>query len=230
MDKNDERKTELPDEEEAVKKKKEALPFYERKSSLVICKAASLAAGILMILSPFFSWRAVLVRADARLTERLSMFDLVKRVFDRQYHESNGRLMLVTSMFLLILLVGAAFIHVARRDQFKPGSAINSLFFFDRLLCKFRLITRLAVPLIGIGAAMVLEHSAVYNALYERLRDTYDSWKSMINMYVQLNDTSDGMRCWLLPGWGCWMFYGGILLYLFAGAFRYLINTLNEDD
>ena len=88
----------------------------------------------------------------------------------------------------------------------------------------------LIMTFLPVVAAFCMKHNEIYALHYEKLNSIYYSWKSMVDMYKQVNGKLSGVHCWFLPGLGCWMFYIGILLFVVAEAFRYVINTLNEDD
>ena len=209
---------------------KEKPPFYERRWPFIFCKIAGAAAGVMLLASPFFGWRAVDVKADVRVHESFSLFDLMKRVLKTGEGWTANQIMGHAVLLLLIFLTGLAFLYIAYRDQFRPGTSKESSFFFDRLISRFRFTSRLILPVFPIVSAVLFERTVVYGVLYEKLYTIYRSWDSLINIYYQVNATKDGQHCWFWPGLGCWFLYAGILLFLVAEGFRYVLDVLNEED
>ena len=217
----------MAEEKRQVKKE---LPFYERKGPVVFCRIAGIAAGVFLLVSPFLSWRVVFVKADKLITERCCLFDVVKYVFSRSYIGGAGKKLLIAFCFIMILLVGIAFLYLSFRDQFRPGTAAESKFLPDRLITRFRLISRAALPVVAILAKIILTHNSVHTLVFQRVQNTYDGWKSMISQYVRYHGDDNGMFVIRLPGAGCFLFYLGFLLFIVAECYRYVINTLNEED
>ena len=212
------------------KNKKEKLPFYERKSSDLLCKIAGTASGFMVLASPFFNWKWLFVHAKNSETAGISLFDAVKYVFSREYHGKAVRQMIPAGLILLILLMGVLILYITWRDQYRPGTAAESKLLTDRALTRFRLISRLVPVVILIAVPILMSFTYAWKVVAERFNATYASWSSMINTYKRINGTEFGMFAWKLPGLGCLLLTFGILLYLFAEIYRYVINTLNEDD
>ena len=216
------------DKTKQVNKEKPA--FYERRASVYFCNAAGVLSGLFVLASPFFGWRTVNVAADAFINERVRFWDLVRYVTAGNYSGGFGYKVLILFMFFLIMLTGVIFLYFAWRDQLKPGSALKSSFLPDRIITRFRFSSRVAVVILPVIAAFCMKHNQIYELFYEKLNSIYYSWKSMVDMYKQVNGKLSGVHCWFIPGLGCWMFYSGILLFIVAEGLRYVINTLNEDD
>ena len=212
------------------KKQQKKLPFYERKGSVLFCRIAGVAAGAFVLVSPFLGWRSVVVKADKLIIERASLFDIVKYVFGRNHSVPAIKQILIAFLFLLIILAGLMFLYLAYRDQFRPGTAAESRFLPDRLITRFRFISRIAIPVIAITAKILLTHNAICDKAFLQVQSTYDSWKNMITQFARYHGDDNGMFVHLFPGWGCLLFYTGILLFIIAECYRYVINTLNEED
>ncbi len=201
--------------------KEKSLPFYERKSSDRICKAAGLLAGAFLLAAPFFRWRSVHVKADVRVSEGFSLFDVVKRVFSADFSGEYGQRMKASLLFFLLLIVGAWVMYFAFRDQICPERMRESRGIMERLFSRFRLISHVIPVLLGILAVILLERTLAYSLLQEKVEATYIAWKGLM---------IKGYHDWKLPGLGFWFFCLGIGLYIFAECFRYLLITLNEAD
>lgn len=197
------------------------IPFYERPSADLLCKAAGLLAGAFMLAAPFLRWRSVHVKADVRVSEGFSMFDVVKRVFSSDFAGENGQRMKISLLLLLMAVSAVWVLFFAFRDQICPEKLRKVDSFGERMFGRFRLISHLMPIVLGILAVVLLERTLAYSFLRERLEMTYIGWQGLM---------IKGYHDWKLPGLGCWFFYLGITLYLFAEGFRYLIETLNEDD
>ena len=173
-----------------------------------------------MLAAPFFHWRVVLVKADIRVNEGFSMFQVVKAAFSKGYTDSSWAKFLVILMGLLLMVSGIWVLYFAFRDQWgksflKPEHPV------ERFFGRFRLISHIIPPVLAMTSVVVLERTLHYTVLYDRMNETYLSWQSLM---------LDGYHDWKLPGLGAWFLYLGIGLYIFTEAFRYLIETLNEDD
>ena len=212
------------------KDKKNKIPFYERKSSSRLCKIAGTASGIMVLASPFLSWKIAFVRTDSWVYEKVTLFDLVRYSFSKNFNGKAIKQIIPLSLLLLILLMGALMLYITWRDQYRPGTAAESPRFIDKMITRFRLVSRLIPPVVAVTAAILMTHTAAWNTVYERVNATYISWKSMIENFVRINGRAHGMFAWKLPGIGLSLLVLGIAFYLFAGGFRYLINTLNEED
>ena len=210
----------MADREGAKKNKREKDPFYERRGPLLFCKAAGVLAGLMVIAAPFLHWRAVWVKADVNFREGFSLFDIVKKVFSSGYGATANKKLGIVLLLVLILLCGLWILYFALRDQLKPEVMKKRTFIFDRFLGRFRLIGHLLPPLISVLAVIALQSTDVYKFLYNRVEETYMSWQTLM---------MDGYHDWKLPGIGCLLFFGGIVLYFAAEGLRYLIDTLNEE-
>lgn len=211
-------------------KKSRKEPFYLRKGPLLFCRIAGTAAGGMLLAAPFLSWRMVFVKTDEVFRSKLSLFDVVRYVCSREYTGHGWRIVLYLFLFGVILFSGLAMLYLSWRDQFRPGSAAQSTFLFDELICKYRWISRVAVPLMAIVSVILLKHNKIFDLLYEQTSRSYNNWKSMIDTYTRLRGDSGGMYALRLPGGAAFLFYMGILLYILAEFLRYVINTLNEPD
>ena len=207
--------------ESKVNNGKKKKPFYERKSVDAICKAAGLLAGGFLIASLFFSWRMVIILADKRVYEGFSLFDVLRHAYSREFGGSFLAKSLVLLLFLLVIIAGVWMICFAFRDQIWPERYKKRQFFVDRFVGRFRLLSHLIPPAFGIVAVIILEMNAAYKVMFDKMSVVYNSWQGLMR---------EGYHRWRAPGLGCWMFYSGVFLYFFAEVFRYLINTLNEED
>jgi len=212
------------------KERKDKIPFYERKSSMRLCRIAGTASGIMVLLSPFFSWKVAFVRTDSWVYEKVTLFDLVRFVFSKNFNGKAIRQIIPLFLLLIIMLMGALMLYITWRDQYRPGTAAESGRFIDKMLTRFRPVSRLIPPVLATVSAILMTHTSTWNIVYERVNSTYISWKSMIENFVRINGRAHGMFAWKLPGIGFTFLCLGIAFYLFAETFRYLINTLNEED
>lgn len=207
--------------QKAEKGKREKLPFYQRRGTDLFCKAGGVLAGLMMLAGPFFNWRVVLVRAEENIREGFSIFDMVKKSFSASYGgTANTRLYMAILLFLLELC-GIMVLYFAFRDQLMPVKLKQSSSFFNRLIVRFRLIGHLLPLILGVPVLILIHKHPIYQLLYERIEDTYLSWQNLM---------IGGNHEWKLPGLGCLLFFGGLVLYFITQGLRYLINTLNEDD
>ena len=196
------------------------MPFYERPGQLRLCRVLGLLAGALLLASLFFRWRAVHVKADIRVREGFSLFEVIRHAFVKGVTDSSWLRLLMVLLGLLILASGVWMIYFGFRDQFgKKFLREDSL--PERFFARFRLISHVIPAVLPVVAAVSLEHTVFYRILYERMNETYLSWQSLM---------LKGYHDWKLPGLGCVFFYLGIAMYIFAEGYRYLIETLNEAD
>ena len=80
------------------------MPFYERPGQLRLCRVLGLLAGALLLASLFFRWRAVHVKADIRVREGFSLFEVIKYAFGKGVTDSSWLRLLMVLLGLLILL------------------------------------------------------------------------------------------------------------------------------
>lgn len=199
-----------------------ALPFYEQPRALLLCRITGLAAGVLMLAAPFFRWRVVVVKADIRVREGFSLFDVLRKSFEKGITDSSWPKFAVILCSLLFLLSGVCILYFAFRDQIMPEKFRQMQHLPERFFSRFRLISHALPVVLSLTSVVIMERTVFYDVLYEKkILETYNSWESlMIGSYHE----------WKLPGLGCWLFYLGIKAYLFAEGFRYLIETLNEEE
>ena len=220
----------MAEKEKNLKNKEKKLPFYLRKGPVVLCKIAGAASGIMVLASPFFSWRTALVHSDMWIRDGVSLFDVIRQVFSKNFHGKATTQVGLAALLLLILASGAMILFIVWRDQFRPGSAKLSSLPPDRFISSFRPVSRALPPVVSITAAIILSHTGTWNTLISKVDSTYTSWKSLISGAVKTNGSSGWMFAWKLPGLGCFLLFTGLALYIFAEIYRYIINTLNEED
>ena len=203
--------------------KRNMVPFYQRKGPVLFCKIAGLFAGAMMLAAPFFHWRVVWVKADIRVREGFSLFDVLKYVFGDDFTGKRGMRFLVVGLLLAMIIAALWVLYFAYRDQLYPDKDRNPSTIGERFFRRFRLISHLLPLVLSVVGMIGLQKTPPYAVLYDKMEETYRSWKTLVM-------GSSGYHDWKLPGLGCILLFMGILLYLVSGGLRYLINTLNEDD
>jgi len=203
--------------------KRKTIPFYQRRGPVLFCKIAGIFAGAMMLAAPFFHWRVVWVKADIRVREGFSLFDVLKYVFGNDFTGKRGMRFLVVGLLVAMIVAALWVLYFAYRDQLYPDKDRNPSTIGERFFRKFRLISHLLPLVLSIGGMIGLQKTTAYALLYDRMEETYRSWKPLV-------EGGSGYHDWKLPGLGCILLVVGILLYLISGCLRYLINTLNEDD
>ena len=202
-------------------KNTDRLPFYERPAMEFLCKATGLLAGAMLVAAPFFRWRALHVKANVRVSEGFSLFNVVKTVFSKDFAGQTGQRMAVSLLLMLYAAMAFWVLYFAFRDQICPERLRMSPGLGERLFRRFRLISHILPVVLSILAVILLEHTQAYALLKERLETAYVAWKGLM---------IKGYHNWKLPGLGFWFFCLGLGLYIFAECFRYLIETLKEED
>ena len=101
--------------------------------------------------------------------------------------------------------------------------------FLNQTIDRFRLASRLA-PVVMLPVLLrLLHHTSGYILRKENLMEMKMNWSATIARYKELG-IGTGMKCSIFHGFGFWFLILGIVLYLGGLSFKYVVDTLNEDN
>ena len=206
-------------------------PFYERKNAYRNNGIVSLAGCGLMVAATFFYWKHLIVRTIEKSYTGVSFFssalsafrsmslrDFEGNVIGHNYSFSN-----IWTVFLLLLFyVAVACLGFA---GFKDNIARAQ--FFN----KWGKRIRIGVLLLTVIIVILLCHTAYYKSGVAGLVELKVSWDSFIEMCdINHIEGAHRMRCYYSAGPGFFVYVIGAAAYLFSVIYKFVLDTLNEDD
>ncbi len=217
--------------QEGIGKKmnKDKLPFYERKISFVIMKIAYILGAVLILLSPFLKWKKLVIKTDKYSKGSFSFFNCVKRGISSLKYGFNFYKIVPVLLFITLILTGLYMLYVALRDIDIIKRPEDSTFFLDSFLKKFKFISRLMVlPLVIIELLLCLK-TKMYGIQLGEYKEMYNTWNSIVVMSEQQTGYKSSMKVSLYTPFSFYLIIFGLILFIGAFAFKYILDTLNED-
>jgi uncharacterized Zn finger protein (UPF0148 family) len=201
--------------EEWEKKRASRTPFYENKYAYPLCKITACLAAVFMLVAPFFRWASLRARDIAgKRSAGITIWDLVKR-----------KEMADVILLILILLCGCLMLYFALRDYIQRVRlpeipVIQQREFWFRVLPVF----------VGILVVILAVHTKAYKNDYSYYCQLQQNYQAQKVMYTQLYEDTSRMYSWVGRGFGFFSGVFSIVLYIFSNCFKFVLDTLHEDD
>lgn len=212
---------ELLKKQEAIKiaereeRRKNRVPFYENPASYRICAAAEFFSAAIMLLIPVFHWVWVRIKdIENTYYSRFSLWDLCK---------AKEPAAIIISVFFV--LNGLVMLYFAAKDNIRKIKIPDV-----RVPEFYRFLFRLLPIAVGVLLIIIFTHTAVYERTYQNYMELQLSFQSQIDIYRQFNGTIRGMSSKMGHGSAFWGVFISIALYIFSQCFKFILDTLNEDD
>lgn len=207
------------EEERRMKRKEEKskeVPFYENPKSFLICKILSFAAGGFMLLVPFLHWKYLWVN-DGIGKRQYTGFSLMDQC---KIHEVPA-----VVISILFILNGIIMLYFAFQDNNETAREPKIKLKETQLL-----IFRILPVIVGILLLIVYTHMPVYKNSAKNFQELKLSYQSSIDVSKAFHPELKGLFCRMGNG-AAFLGVGlSILLYIFTQGFRFVLNTLNEEE
>ncbi len=196
-------------------KKEEAVPFYEKKSAMLVSSITGLLAGVLMTVSPFLTW--IRVRGSdigGTLYVNRNLFQITSR---------PAFLLIIYA--LLIICTGLMMLYITLRGNFN-NIKLPYIGIFEN--GSYR---KLIPSVVGIILLFLITNHDSFETRYEQYKETQAIIENNKIQYEMLGyQTAANMYCDVGYGMGFYAVILAVVLFLFSLAFKFIIDTLNEED
>ena len=208
---------------------KDKLPFYERKISFVIMKIAYILGAVLIIISPFLKWKTLTFKTDKYVKGSFSFFICVKRGLSSLKHGFNFYKIVPLFLCLMLIITGLYMLYVAFRDIDIIKRPEDSSFFLDVFIKKYKFISRLMVFPLVILELILCVKTKMYSIQFGEYKEMYNTYKSIIVLAEQQTGYKSSMKVKLYTPFSFYLIIIGLILFIGGFAFKYILDTLNED-
>ncbi len=217
------------EEEDRLKKKKEEKEkdiaengaFYEKRSAYYISFGASILASLLMIASPFLKWGTVYMRRGEEVERRgFTLLDVTK---------SDGAVFYL--IILLIVLLGVAMLYITLIDHKNVvGDKMKFLNNEPKLFTEFKYMSRITPFIAAVLLLLIFTNLKPYKTVLNDYKSVYASMESQIKTFREYMHYEPDMAASYGKGAGFYEYVFSIIIYLGTRVYKFVIDTLNEDE
>ncbi len=144
----------------------------------------------------------------------------------RDYEKRAKSILSHQLMLWLILFYGLALLWmllIAMRPLLPKKSA-----FLNSTVDRFRVASRVVPIAVLLAFWQLVKRAPLYKVKMNDMLELKISWQETIKRYREAG-VGKGMKCSLHHGIGFWMFFLGMVLFVFGLCYKYVVDTLNED-
>lgn len=230
-------------------------PFYKSSKSYVLCGLAGIIGAMCFVAAIFLNSMTTVIVSEAKTVDGASLFDSVLYgLSDLKYGFSLKDI--IPLLLVIIIILSAIILFVfAIRDNFcnehykmlkhgaetgkaeseneKTESNPSERFGNNRLynfVVNHKYLSRFIPIVVSILGFICLYKTQAYSNVYKNNMAIVENYKAIINQYEIAGVSTGTMKASSYIGIGKILLFVGIILYIGAICFNFILDTLNEDQ
>ena len=215
--------------------------FYKNPNSYRAARWMTLLGAGMVILSPFFHWIELSVKMNQdKLHDGKSLFGIMLEGFRYLRYGFASYKIAPLFLFLGVFILGLCMMYLGLRDTiWRKETLLPKALQMSRLdgfLSDYDYLGRVPKIMIHILPVVLctiffvlVKKTVMYKEIWTDFHNIFVTWKDMILMLRASRGVKTGSFR-LGSGFGVFLLFAGQVLFLLSYAFRYVLDTLNEDD